>query len=173
LACGACARAIELQYASHCPECAAERRARAYAQRIADATTLTYAEWVASRADGELLTDGEDFWTWWPGHWFAGGDPPTHLWATTRRPMGIGPDDIYSMLEAAAEEHHDEAEWDDIDELLDFVAAWSAKQTGGSWHQDDTRVVLSPPEVTRQARQVSGAPHGLPMQVEIREVTDE
>lgn len=45
-------------------------------------------------------------------------------------PMAL---DIESALESAAEEYHEDAEWDCLDEIHDFVKDWNEKQSSSSW----------------------------------------
>lgn len=58
--------------------------------------------------------------------------------------------DLDQSLEDAESEHHESGEWDDMATLVDFVNAWNAKQTGGTWFGSDEKL---PPEMITMIRE--------------------
>ena len=50
--------------------------------------------------------------------------------------------DIVSAMENELQDHHEDAEFDHVDELEEFVERWNKKQTGGSYYIDHKTVVV-------------------------------
>lgn len=111
------------------------------------ANKLSYELWCRTRAEGEMLTDGENFYTEWPEEGVEVDEAPKYLSATVFKPISLSRWDVDAWMESAAEEHHEDI-LENVDTILleDAVTAWNeAHKTVGSWFEDPARVVLPPP----------------------------
>lgn len=66
-------------------------------------------------------------------------NPPAFVFGTTFTLYSL---DAVTIVEQAMGDHHEDAEFDHQEELFAFVDDFNAKQRGGSYYQDEKRVVV-------------------------------
>jgi hypothetical protein len=124
-----------------CVDC----RAKATAAKLADAPAVAEADYDgpvydpaydAYYLDVEALEDAYEL---------NADHLPLRVWTCTTHPIEVTEENIEDMLSSILEDHHEDAEFDGHlwDMIKDAAATFNAAQSGQSWNQAKTALVLT------------------------------